>query len=386
MKRLGGGLGTLVTVAALVMQNGCFDAEQGDETISVHSDSQVKTYGGDVYVLEKLGKDNLIRITGSALDDNIKAGSRGVVSSTVAADYSGGSIATVSIPGWNSSQKVKDVDYQVSLGTNVNVFDMAFRSSSIAYVTQYQASDVLIVDPQTGSVDGTIDLSNYVAFAGTDSAEAFPFAAVLAFHGQYLYVALQRLRTVEMETYTSFAPADTSLILVIDANNEVIKAIPLEFKNPTALSICENNLYVTSSGSWMSSSDGGVEVIDMNSNTNTGVVAEESDFGGTISGFVVISASKAYMTVGKNNNDFTLFWTDLLEFDPTTGAVGQKVEGIENAFGGLAWDGTYLYVGDRGVTEPGIVVIDPSDNSKVGETIQVGMPPYSLAILERDSQ
>jgi hypothetical protein len=64
--------------------------------------------------------------------------------------------------------------------------------------------------------------------------------------------------------------------------------------------------------------------------------------------------------------------------------VGDPVDSLENAFGGVAYDGTYLYVGDQSLTDPGIVVIDPSDNSKVSGPHDMGMPPSSLAILRAE--
>jgi hypothetical protein len=61
--------------------------------------------------------------------------------------------------------------------------------------------------------------------------------------------------------------------------------------------------------------------------------------------------------------------------------VGQKVQNIDNAFGGLTFDGQLLYVGDRSLTKPGIVVIDPVDDSKKSGPFDMGLPPNALAVL-----
>jgi hypothetical protein len=48
----------------------------------------------------------------------------------------------------------------------------------------------------------------------------------------------------------------------------------------------------------------------------------------------------------------------------------------------MAYDGMYVYVGDRSATAPGIVMIDPATDLKRGSTKNVGLPPNSLAFLQ----
>jgi hypothetical protein len=82
------------------------------------------------------------------------------------------------------------------------------------------------------------------------------------------------------------------------------------------------------------------------------------------------------------DNDFN-FSTVVKECNPSTGDVGATIESVNDAFGGMAYDGTYLYIGDRSTTDPGVVVIDPSDNSKVAGPIDVGsLPPSAIAVLK----
>jgi len=52
------------------------------------------------------------------------------------------------------------------------------------------------------------------------------------------------------------------------------------------------------------------------------------------------------------------------------------------AVSGLADNGARLYVGDRSIVNPGIVVIDPSDHSIVGGPIPVGLPPSDLVYID----
>ena len=317
------------------------------DLLSIHSDNIVRCKGSAIYILERLGKDNLIRLDSSSL-------------------YSGG------------------VVYQQSLGSGVNLQDIAFADSDKGYVTQYQAPGVLVVDLGDGSVADTIDLSDYnTTYADhPDSTEDWPFMSSALVLGDNLYVACQRMRSVTTDWGISFEPADTSLIVVIStATDAVVETIALEKKNPYGMDVAAGKLYVSSTGSWADPTDGGVERIDPATNTNEGVVAEESTFGGNISTIVMVNENKGYVAVGKNSADFSEFWTELVEFDPSAGTVGEAVDGVDDAFGGAVYNGRYLYVGDRNTAAPGVVVIDPADNSTVAGPLDVGIAPSSLSVL-----
>ncbi|MDR2693503.1 MAG: hypothetical protein LBB74_04725 [Chitinispirillales bacterium] len=198
----------------------------------------------------------------------------------------------------------------------------------------------------------------------------YPFASALAVHGDYLYVACQRLNAI-------FEPADTSLIAVIDINtDEIVGSIKLNRKNPASMSVFGNKLLVSSSGDWFGgASTAGVEMIDLTSNENLGLIADGGAFGGNLTDVIFISQSKAYAAAMNEN-----WTTDIIEFNPAAKTVGAKIGGISDGSGGLAYDGTKLYVGDRGFDAAGVAVVNPSTND-VERTVSTGMPPASLAII-----
>jgi hypothetical protein len=241
-----------------------------------------------------------------------------------------------------------------------------------------QSNNLVIFNPATGTKTGTIDLSRFNTFAGAANAEQYPYMSSAVVYGGFLYVACQRL--VHSGVYLN--PGDTSLIVIISTfTDSVTGTIALSRKNPYSVSICGGKMYVSSSGAWGNSTDGGVECVDLFSNTNLGVVAMEGDFGGDISTIQMTGPNKGYVAVGKNSPDFTTFWTEIMSFNPQTRCVGQKVQNIDNAFGGLAFDGQMLYVGDRSLTKQGVVVIDPADDSKKAGPFDMGLPPNALAFL-----
>jgi len=200
---------------------------------------------------------------------------------------------------------------------------------------------------------------------------SYPYASALAVYGDYVYVACQRLND-------QFEVADTSLIAVIDTRtDEIVASIKLNKRNPASMDIFGDKLLVSSSGSWSDpdNAGAGVEMIDLVNNENLGLIADGNAFGGSLGDVIFISSNKAYAAA------MTANWTtDIIEFNPQTKTVGAKINGISDGSGGLAYDGSMLYVGDRGFGAAGVAAVNPSTNT-VEQTISTGMPPSGLAII-----
>ncbi len=308
--------------------------------LSIWTDNDIRTNDGAIYVLERSGKDNLLKINGSIITE-----------STVA--------------------------YEKNIGAAVNIQDIALVSPTKAYVTQYASSNVAIVDPRTGlRLSRTIDLSAFDTYAGTDSADVLPYMGKELYYNGKVYIACQRLKA---PAGGYIQAADTSKIVVINATNDSVeKAINLLYKNPQELSIFNGKLYVASVGIW-GMSDAGIEQIDLATEVNAGSVVAESAFSGDIASIIVVSDTKGYAVI----SDLTTFAPSLYSFNPQAKTVGAKIAGIDAPCSGhMAFDGTYVYVGDRSNTNPGIVVIDPVTDTKIGTTKNVGLPPNSLALLQ----
>lgn len=307
--------------------------------LSIWEDNDIRTYNGAMYVLERFGKDNLLKINGSIIND-----------STVA--------------------------YEKNIGASVNIQDIAIISSTKAYVTQYASAQLAIVNPTTGIKSGTIDLSAFNS--RTPYSATVPYMGRELYYNGKVYVVCQRLAVPTGGTYES--ASDTSEIAVINSSSDsVIKTIKLIYKNPQELSICNGKLYVASVGVW-GVSDAGIEEIDLSTDTDIGSIISETTLTGDLTSFIVISDSKGYAVISDLATGMT---STLYSFNPQTKTVGAKIAGIDAPCSGhIAYDGTYVYVGDRSNTTPGIVVVNPLTDAKVGTTKNVGLPPNSLALLE----
>jgi hypothetical protein len=218
--------------------------------------------------------------------------------------------------------------------------------------------------------------SNPAAPGLATKGDPYPYMSSIVISGPRAYVACQRL--------DNFKPADTSCIaVVVTTSNEVTKAIKLRMKNPSALAISGSRLYVSSTGSWTDPLDGAIEWIDLGTDTYGGITALESAFNGEIGyGLVVMDGTTGYVSVSQNTTDFSRFWTAMVRFNPTTDSVGGAVKGVDDVFGGAVACGSYLYVGDRSNTRPGIVAIDPATDSVVGRRYDVGPAPSSIAAMD----
>jgi len=291
----------------------------------LHTDLAVKTFNNEIYILERMGSDKVIKY----------------------------------------SKQLK-LAYEEALGSGLNIQDIVVVSETKAYISALNSSDLIVFNPAAGKKVSTIDLSEFVAFAGTEDAAEHPFVGALAVYGNYVYAACQRLK--------NFEPADVSQIAIININtDEIAGSIDLKRKNPQAMSIYGNKMLVASSGDYGFTEDGGIELIDLASNKNEGVIAE-----GVFTDVIFVSADKAY--IAQMRSDWS---TGILPLDLSAKTVGTGITGIDDGSGGMAFREGKLYVGGRGFTSAGVAVVTISTNT-VDQTITTGMPPTGLAIFSAD--
>jgi hypothetical protein len=347
----GRGLIVATTVSSTMTSGNIGTLDVTDNTsfknlLAMHTDTKVATYNGSTYVLEKWGKDNILKIHGSIICRD-------------------------------------SISYETNIGQAVNISEIAFVSNQKAYITLNMDSDLVVFNPATGSVIKKISLARFNTYVGTDSAVPIPYMYNARIHGDKLYVSCQRLKK-DPGSY-NLLPSDTSLIAILSVTNDsILGCIKLLRKNPFDMDITGDKMYVVCTGSYYDSTDGSIECIDLITEKNNGIVALETPFKGSISGITVVSETKAYIAVTKDANSMTNYHTAIIALDLTTGEIGQEVQGIGNAFGGVVFTGTYLYVGDRSDQAPGIIIVDPVTDKKISGPYDVGLPPYSLAYLKME--
>lgn len=307
------------------------------DVATVHSDPRLRWYAGRLYVVNRFGQDNI-----QVIDP--------------AQNY-----ATI---------------LQFSVGNGSNPQDIAFASSTKAYVTRLASSDLLIVNPQTGASPGVISLA---AFADGDG---LPEMDRMRLVGNHLFVALQRLE--------SFAPTESSLVAVVDVDADTlvdcdrarpgIQAIRLAGTNPGTMfeyDRASRRLLIGCIGGY-GVHDGGVEWIDPVSLTAGGFAITGAALGGDVLDLEFESAARSYAIVSEN------FATRLVAFSPATGTV------LDTLFapGGFSLsdcernDRGELYVCKSLITAPGVFVLDAATGSLLAGPLDTVLPPVEVAFDE----
>ena len=308
--------------------------------LTIHSDAVARYRKGKVYVVNRLGQDNVLILDRSDL-----------------------------------SQPV----LQFSVGNGSNPQDIAFASDDKAYVSRLNSTGLLIVDPTNGTTLGEIDLS---AFADTDG---LPEMTQMATVGSRLYVALQRL-----DRNNGFAPVAPGYIAVIDMETDTLvdvdpdeegtQAWVLAAPNPASLIALGSILYVSETSAF-GDVNGGIEILDTTVFSSRGLVVTEAELGGDISWVSPVSPAKAFAVVLDAS-----FRNVLVPVNLEDGTVGAPLDGHSGGFTiSLTVDGSRLIVPDRGAFDTpelaGLLIYDVDSDELLAGPIDVGLPPATVVVL-----
>ncbi len=289
------------------------------DLLPINANSSVHTFNNTVYILEGGGEDNVLQIEGPAIDSVAKT---------------------------------------LHIGTNVDIRDISFVNESKSYITRYNSSMLIEYNQDKNEIIDSIII---------DSA-ATSLMISSEIYNSKLYVLCQRIDSVQREGV---------VVVLSTLDNSIVDSIKLTKTKPMSMDIAGGYLYVSCMG-LADSADGGVVQIDLSANTVVGIVLAETD--AVIQNFsdiTMVSTAKGYIKATPAPGGLTY----LYEFTPGTGAVIQ-VFVVDRPEGGVIYDGRYLYVADRSATSPGVLVINPVNNSVVAGPISMGTePPNSLATI-----
>ena len=228
-----------------------------NDHLTIHSDAAVRTYRDKVYIINRLGQDNVIVLSRSDLKTPLM---------------------------------------QYSTGNGSNPHDMAFVSEEKAYISRYGRTQVLIVNPVTGDSLGAVDLSGFA------DADGLPEISQLALYGNYLFAACQRL-----DRDNGWVPTDVSVIAVVDvmtdqvvdvdANTTGVQGIVMAGKNPAGAVQRGSKWFLSAVNTFDDLTDGGIEVIDLTNLRSEGVVLGEMALGGNLSSLAMVSDDEGYVVV-----------------------------------------------------------------------------------------
>lgn len=302
---------------------------------SVFTDTRVRWYNGLVYVVNRFGQDNVQVVDPATL-------------------------ATV---------------HQFSTGNGSNPADVAFASGKM-YVTRYELTDLLVMNPNTGATITTIPLG---AFA---DADGIPEMDRMERVGPWLFVSCQRL-----DRNNGFVATDTSLVVVVDTRADTVvdvdpvtpgrQAIVLTGRNPVtpfAFDPASGNLLLGSAGKY-GVLDAGIEWIDPVQMKSLGWAITEAALGGDLSALAWNGSTHSYAIVSDAS-----FNTSLVSWSAASGTKLSTIfspGGFSLADLGLD-DAGELYVLDNNFSAPGVFVYRTSDDALVAGPLDTGLPPNQI--------
>jgi hypothetical protein len=305
----------------------------------VHRDAVVRTHDNLVYVVNRLFADNL-----QVLDPADQFATR----------------------------------LECSTGNGTNPHDIAFAGDDKAYITLFERSTLLIVDPAAppncdGFTRGTIDLSSLA------DADGNPDMDQMAIVDTRLYVALERL---DINTVLRIPATNGALAVIDTTSDEVIGAIELTGQNPFAatkgLTVRDGGIYVAETGLF-NVLDGGIERVDLATQQAQGYVITEEELGGDITDFVFITDHLAYAVIGRPN-----LTNALVAFDPSTRQITSTLLDVRgfSLFDIELNDRGELYVADRARRASGIRIFRAADGAPLTDApLDLLLPPFEIVFI-----
>ena len=300
-------------------------AEDGisEKAFEFYQDSKIRGIDGNLFILERYGKDNLVLF-----------------------DVSEG--------------KTK---WQNDLDDAANPSDVVKANKDEVWVSLEGAPELLKVSIKDGKVTKTIKTDKFI-----QGKALSPSLADLEVSGDTLFALFQR--GDENWSY----PAPGLLAMYKLDNGDLLDTIQLVNKNPMGMGFAKGKLYVGSQGNYVDSY--GVEVVDLAKKKSSEFIAA-SKFDAGLFSFVVDPEGVAYAAVLKKyGEDVPLVKIDLSEKTVKT------ISGVKVAAGSLVFDDVdgVLYIGDRDSKNGGLYKYDGDKLSKVDSPKEM-LPVYGIAVV-----
>jgi hypothetical protein len=320
---------------------------------NIHSDAVLRYANGKVYIINRLNRDSIL-----VLDPSLAF--------------------------------FPQQEFSVEQGSNPQ--DITYINSSKAYISLYNRKYIIVVNPSSGIILNRIDLSAYseASSSGSTGIDGFPEMSRMALYNSILYLQLQRLDRNHPSGFPF--PGDDSYLLRIDTvSDQILGVIKTPARNPFGKMQIVNlgqdpHLIVCLPGKlgYLSELDGGIAAYNLTKGEfRESFLLLESEVGGDVLDMVLKSETEGYAYVLDNG-----FNKSIVRFNPSTGKKISTIATYTSSAGnisGLALSSSgKLFLGDSGLSTPGVSVYDTNQNPPVLLTptpLSVGLKPFELEIL-----
>jgi hypothetical protein len=302
-------------------------------SLSFNQDSKLVANGQYLFVLERLGADNISLVDLSLLNEGASA-----------------------------------VKKQLALSAGANPSDIVVVDESIAWLSQEGNDTLLQINPLTLKIQKSVSLAKY-----TVTGNVSPNLVDLELTGDTLIALLQRL--------DQYSPTLPGLIVLFNASTgSLLDTVSLLTSNPTAMAMYKGKLLVTTNGAYNASygldadAKRGIEQVDLTQGSSK-LLATGKDFGGGLNGLALDTQNGiAYVPVYIAWGDVPLKAFDLSKETVTTIAEVSDVEGS------VFFDdfSENLFFGERATGNENTFVYNGSSLKSInGENV---LAPYNITV------
>jgi hypothetical protein len=250
------------------------------------------------------------------------------------------------------------------------------ESAGVAFVTRYEPpyDDVGLFDLDDGGFVQSIDLRPLAR-----NPDHLPRPDQIAWSHNRLWVTLQ-------DANASFTQFMNGRLAVIDpVSRQVEQVIDLAGQNPFESLVEEPSsglLYVGLAGIFPGlkpqALTGGIEAIDPVARRSLGLVIDDDDLGGNVTGLAVPQPDRGFAVVTDAS-----FHNTVRMFDPQAGAVLGPVYDTPDRIASLVSDGQgWVIVADASFTAPRLLILDGATGAILA-AVPLRLPPQSIAVLTR---
>ncbi|MFH1680175.1 MAG: hypothetical protein ABIH26_05955, partial [Candidatus Eisenbacteria bacterium] len=270
-----------------------------------------------------------------------------------------------------------DTVLEFSVGAGSNPQDIVFASDTKAYVSRYESTKLYEVNPSTGAITDSVDLSLFA------DGDGLPEMSRMVLFGGRVFVQIQRIDrstwTPLLPSYLAVVDAATNSLVDADPAAPGVQGIALRASNPNGPMVLDEGagrIYVGETGSYFAL-DGGVEKIDAAGLVSEGWVVTEAALGGDL-GVFALAGAKGFAAVSSD----WFYTTRLVSFDAGTGALLAVHYTTDGYVPDIEWDTltAQVFLADRKITAPGVHVFSATSGARLTTSPRnTGLPPADLA-------
>ena len=291
------------------------------------------------------------------------------------------------------------IQYEQSLRkvgeTGLNPHDIAQINDETALVSLYGLKEMREVRLGDGTLTGrSLDISSY------SSDSTAPDVSQLLRMDGFIYAFLQDIVTETCSENTPgcfmgslFASKNSRLLKINASDLNILEAPSLPFKNPIGrlqLYTSGNVQKILGAGVGVFGQiDGGVVSYNISSGSFDSPTFQEEAVsestgskGRDINQVVYVNNEKAFALLADSG-----FKSFVVAFNPATRTITKQIlppDTEDGDYAEILMEGDSLLVADRNPMRPGIRIFDVNTlEEKTSEPINVGLPPYSMVVVER---